>query len=65
MLKMSQTSNLSKDYLASNIRCQIDTLNSVISNMEAYDYLNDTYADESLQRVIINLVKLRRNVKKF
>lgn len=65
MLKMNKLSNLSKDYFASNIRCQINTLNSVINNMESQDNLHEIYADESLQRVIINLVKLRRNVKKF
>jgi hypothetical protein len=63
--EMSRISNLRKDYLASNIRCQVNTLNSIINNMESHDYLHDEYADESLQRVIINLVKLRRNVKNF
>lgn len=62
---MSRTSNLRKDYLASNIRCQVNTLKSIINNMESHDYLHDEYADESLQRVIINLVKLRRNIKDF
>jgi hypothetical protein len=62
---MSRLSNLRKDYLASNIRCQVNTLNSIINNMESRDYSYEEFADESLQRVIIDLVKLRRNVKGF
>ena len=62
---MSSISNLRKDYLASNIRSQVNTLNSIINNMEAHDYSYEEFADESLQRVIIGLVKLRRNVKGF
>jgi hypothetical protein len=62
---MSTLSNLRKDYLASNIRSQVNTLNSIINNMESQDYSYEEFADESLQRVIIDLVKLRRNVKGF
>jgi hypothetical protein len=62
---MSRLSNLRKDYLASNIRSQVNTLNSIINNMESQDYSHEEFADESLQRVIIDLVKLRRNVKGF
>lgn len=62
---MSGLSNLGKDYLASSIRYQINTLQSVINDMETRDYLCDEYADESLQRVIINLSKLRRRVKGY
>ena len=55
-----KVSSLAKDYIASNIRSQLITLQGVLMNIEAQAEFDNDYAVESLKRMEINLGNIRR-----
>lgn len=56
---MKKITKLNEDYLASNIRCQVSTLESVLDNIANYQSYEEEYIEESLKRVESDLRKLR------
>jgi hypothetical protein len=56
-------SSLRKDYVASYLRSQMDTLKAVLEAMEDSNSIEDNYANESLKRVEINIKNLRKSLK--
>ena len=58
---MDTMSSLRKDYVASYLRSQMDTLKAVLEAMEDSNSIEDNYANESLKRVEINIRNLRKS----
>jgi hypothetical protein len=60
---MRMLSSLRKDYIASHLRSQLNTLLSVLQTIEDSELIEDDYTDESLKRVEINIRRLRRECR--
>ncbi len=60
---MNAISSIKKDFIASHIRSQVNTLKAVLESMENSNFLEDDYANESLKRVETNLHQLRKNYR--
>ena len=60
---MHTMSSLRKDYLASHLRSQMNTLKAVLEAMEHSNEIEDDYASESLKRVEINIRNLRQSLQ--
>lgn len=58
---MQTMSSVRRDFLASNIRSQLAKLRGVLDNIEEEEYLDFSYADESLKQIEITLRNLRRS----
>ena len=60
---MHTMSSLRKDYVASYLRSQMNTLKAVLEAMEDSNSIEDNYANESLKRVEINIRSLRKSLQ--
>jgi hypothetical protein len=58
--KMLEMSNLRKDFVVSNLRSQLSTLQGVLKNIEDSERSEDDYIGESLKRVEKNIRQLRK-----
>ncbi len=54
-------SSLHRDFIASFLRSQLGTLQSVLAEIENSDRLEDGYVEESLRRVEKELHRLRKS----
>jgi len=57
---MNLMSSIRKDFLASNIRNQLNRLNNILSNIEEERLLDGACAGDSLKEVELNLRQLRK-----
>ena len=60
---MPTMSGLRRDYIASNLRSQLNTLTSVIDTLENAGWNEKEYADESLKRIEQDIRRIRRFYK--
>jgi hypothetical protein len=60
---MYTMSSLRKDYIASYLRSQMNTLRVVLEAMENSNRIEDDFANESLRRVEINIKNLRKSIQ--
>jgi hypothetical protein len=54
------TSNLYRNYVASNLRSQLATLKNIIEHVEATEIIDEDYFDFSLRQVSTGLRRLRK-----
>ncbi|MCK9431844.1 MAG: hypothetical protein PHQ84_01140 [Candidatus Omnitrophica bacterium] len=57
---MNTISSIRKDFLASNLRSQVDRLNSVLNNIEEERTVDIEYASDSLKEVELKLRQIRK-----
>jgi hypothetical protein len=58
--EMNTISSIRKDFLASNLRSQVDRLNSVLNNIEEERTVDIEYASDSLKEVELKLRQIRK-----
>jgi hypothetical protein len=61
--KVDTMTSLRKDYVASHLRSQVNTLRAVLDAMENSNCIEDDYAGESLKRVEIDIRNLRKYIQ--
>ncbi|MCK4859002.1 MAG: hypothetical protein KAS87_00400 [Candidatus Omnitrophica bacterium] len=60
---MQRMESLPQDFVGSYLRFQIETLEDVLTTMEAENAMDDGYMDENLKRVEKNLHQIRKLTK--
>ncbi len=57
---MNTMSPIRKDFLASNLRSQLDRLAGILNNIEEEMLVDAEYASDSLKQVELNLRQIRK-----
>jgi len=58
--KMNTMSPIRKDFLASNLRSQLDRLTGILNNIEEEMLVDAEYTSDSLKQVELNLRQIRK-----